>query len=83
MNDKSRGHTMNAQRTQAEKSYKTALATWNKLASGTDLAAWEKADAELAQKRTALIAAETAHPTFVETKRANNLLRLRNRGLDV
>ncbi len=74
---------MNAQRTQAEKSYKAALAIWNKLATGNDLAAWEKADADLAQKRTELIAAENAYPTFAETKRANNLLRLRNRGLDV
>lgn len=74
---------MNAQRTQAEKNYKAALATWNKLASGTDLAAWEKADAVLTLARKELIAAENAYPTYAERKRENNRLRLGNRGLEI
>lgn len=74
---------MNTQRAKAENEYKAALAAVRVAESGTDEAAWNKANAILGAARTALISAETAFPTFAETKRNNRELTLRNRGLDI
>lgn len=74
---------MTAERKQLEKDYKAALAVWNKLALGNDLAAWEQADLALNICRKNLVESELSSPTLKEIKQRNNLLRLRNRGLDV
>ena len=69
-------------RKQAEREYANALQA---LRSAEDISeqAYESAKAALANARTNLIAAEEATPTAAEVKKANNLMRLRNRGLDV
>ena len=74
---------MQATRKQAQKAYDAALEKVRSAENGTDFDAWEKANAELAAARTALIAAEQANPTPAEIKRQNEKLRLRNRGMDV
>ena len=78
-------------RTQATANYKAAVAARRALESATlaDFteeefnAAYASACAVEKTARSALVSAEIAAPTFAETKRANNTLRLRNRGLDV
>jgi len=70
-------------RKDAEKIYNAALAAVKVAETGTDIEAYNKADAKLTEARIALIAAETAYPTKDETRRSNELYRLRNRGLDV
>lgn len=73
---------MNTARTQAQRNYNSALAAVRAAECGTDEAAWAAADAVLTAARNALLNAEEMFPTSAETKRAANLLRLRNRGLD-
>lgn len=73
---------MNAQRLQAQKTYDAALKAVRATESGTDLAAWEAASKVLDAARSALVAAEKANPLPAEIRRENNMLRLRNRGLD-
>jgi hypothetical protein len=73
---------MNAQRLQAQKTYDAALKAMRATEMGTDLAAHEAACRVLDTARSALVAAEMAHPLPAEIRRENNMLRLRNRGLD-
>ena len=70
-------------RKDAEKIYNAALTAVKLAECGTDLEAYNKADAKLTEARTALIAAETTYPTKDESRRTNELYKLRNRGLDV
>jgi len=73
---------MNANRVEAEKAYKAALAAVKKAELGTDLAAYGAADAKLSIARTAAIAAGNAYPTRDEVRRSSEYRRLRNRGYD-
>lgn len=73
---------MNTQRLQAQKAYDAALKEVKITELGADLAAWEAANKVLDSARAALVAAEKAHPLPAEVRRENNMLRLRNRGLD-
>ena len=78
-------------RTQANAQYKSAVAARRDLESATlaDFteeefnAAYAKACKAEQIACAALVEAEIAEPTKAETKRANNTLYLRNRGLDV
>ena len=83
LDHKKGGNTMNTQRAKADREYKAALEAVKATESGTDEAAWNKANAVLDAARTALISAEMAYPTFAETKRSNRVFTLRNRGLDI
>ena len=69
-------------RKQAEREYNNALSA---LRASEEISeqAYELAKTELAVARTNLIAAEANEPTSAEVKKANNTMRLRNRGLDV
>jgi hypothetical protein len=73
---------MNTTRQQAERTYQAALTAVRAAESGRDEQAWLAAEAALSVARRALIDAEAKYPTAKETKRAANVLRLRNRGLD-
>ena len=68
-------------RKQAEREYNEALAAVRK-AEDVSERAYESAKSALAIARTNLIAAEADQPTPAEIKKANNIMRLRNRGLD-
>ncbi len=70
------------QRKIAERNHAAALAALRLAESGTDLAAWEAAEAAATITRRALVEAEMTYPTFIESKRAARSLNLRNRGLD-
>jgi hypothetical protein len=74
---------MNTTRKQAEASYQAALSAVRAAESGSDLAAWEAANAVLTAARTALIAAEAEFPTAAEVKRESRRQWLRNTGHDV
>jgi hypothetical protein len=68
-------------RKQAEREYANALQV---LRTAEDISeqAYEAAKIALANARTNLIAAESDQPTTAEVKKENNIMRLRNRGLD-
>lgn len=70
-------------RKQAETEYKKALAEWNTAANGNSEESFLSADAKLTEARRNLVAAEIAEPTYKETKKQNELLKLRNRGYDI
>lgn len=74
---------MNATRKLAQAKYDAALKVLRAAENGADEQVWIDADVGLSIARQELIAAEEQYPTPAETKRSNNLLRLRNRGLDV
>jgi hypothetical protein len=69
-------------RQHAERNYKAALAAV-RAAEDVSETAWVAAKADLDKARRDLISAEEAFPTSKEVRRAANVLRLRNRGLDV
>lgn len=73
---------MNADRKVAQREYEAALATVRVAEGGTDEAAYNDAAKALAVARTNLIAAEATYPTAKESRRANRVFTLRNRGLD-
>jgi hypothetical protein len=75
--------TMIAQRIQAKKRYEEALKAVRIAEKNENLQEWEAADAFLTVARRELVSAEMAHPTNREKKKENELLWLRNRGLDV
>jgi len=69
-------------RLDAEKAYKKALADWNKSQFISE-EAFNAADAALYIARKNLVDTEIKQPTYKEIKKQNEVLRLRNRGLDV
>lgn len=69
-------------RKQAEREYAKAVAA-ARAAEDISEADYESAKSALAIARTNLIAAEANSPTIAEVNKANNVMRLRNRGLDV
>jgi hypothetical protein len=74
---------MTTTRQKAEKTYQAALSAVRAAESGSDLAAWEAANAVLANARTALIEVEAQFPTAAEVKREARRQWLRNTGHDV
>jgi DMSO/TMAO reductase YedYZ molybdopterin-dependent catalytic subunit len=72
---------MNAERINATRKYAAALRVVKAAELGSDLAAWQAADAALAHARTALVAAEIKWPTKAETSRERRTIMMSNRGL--
>lgn len=74
---------MNITRKEAEKNYKDAISDMHSASYGTSPAAYDEARDRADKCRTILVNAEIMYPTKKELHRANNTLRLRNRGLDI
>jgi hypothetical protein len=74
---------MNPIRKAAQDRYEAALRAVRIAEQGTDEQAYADADAALTIARRASCEADAEYPTPQEQKRAANLLRLRNRGLDI
>lgn len=73
---------MHADRIAAEKKYRDATKAFHAAANGTDEAAFYAADEARMVAMREWIATEEKYPTPKESKRAANVLRLRNRGMD-
>ncbi len=67
----------------AKKEYDEALKEWNLASSGNCEIRFNNADLRLSIARVELVKFEIANPTYKETKKQNEILRLRNRGLDI
>ena len=72
---------MNAERINASRKYAVALKSERAAGMGSDLAAWEKANAALTLARNALVAAEMRYPTKQEVARERRAIEMSNRGL--
>ena len=72
---------MNAERINASRKYAAALRVVKIAELGTNLAAWQAADAALSDARTALVAAEIKWPTKAESTRERRTIMMSNRGL--
>jgi hypothetical protein len=72
---------MHAERINASRKYAAALRLVKTAELGVNLAAWQAADAALADARTALVAAEIKWPTKAETSRERRAIEMSNRGL--
>lgn len=66
---------MSPQRKAAESRYKAARKEWDRTSSGTDLAAWELAEASLETARRELAQAEVDFPTAAENAAAEKSAR--------
>jgi hypothetical protein len=75
--------TMTAERINASRKYQAALRVVKSAELGSDLAAWEAADAALSDARKALVAAEAKWPTKAESNRERRELDRGNRGLRI
>jgi len=71
---------MHAERINASRKYQAALRVVRAAEMGSDLAAWESADAALVAARNALVAAEIKWPTKVEAARERREIEMSNRG---
>jgi hypothetical protein len=60
---------MHAERINASRKYQAALRVWRAAGMGSDLAAWEAADAAMIAARDALVASEIKWPTKAESNR--------------
>ena len=74
---------MHAERINASRKYQAALRVWRAAGMGSDLAAWEAADADMEAARNALVAAEIKWPTKAEVARERRELDRGNRGMRV
>jgi hypothetical protein len=74
---------MNAERINASRKYQAALRVVRVAEMGSDLAAWEAAEAACIAARDALVAAEIKWPTKSEVARERRELDRGNRGLRV
>ena len=72
---------MNAERINASRKYAAALKAERAAGMGSDLAAWEKAEAARIEARDALVAAEMRYPTKQEVARERRAIEMSNRGL--
>ena len=70
-------------RSQADINYKRALRKWNEASKGDSEEEFNIADYELNEARAMLVEYELMQPTYKEMKKEDEILRLRNRGLDV
>ncbi len=75
------GDMKHAARIEAEKKVATAAAAMKRAEMGTDETAYLAAAAAWKASVAELVAAEMAHPTYRETARRENRIRLENRGL--
>ncbi len=71
---------MHAERINASRKYQAALRVVRAAEMGTDLAAWEAADAALVAARNALVVAEIKWPTKGESNRERREIEMSNRG---
>ena len=71
---------MHAERINALRKYEAALKAERAAGMGSDLAAWENAEAARLVARDALVAAEMRYPTQQEIKRERDSIRRANMG---
>lgn len=72
---------MHAERINASRKYDAALKAERAAGMGSDLVAWEKAEAARIEARDALVAAEMQYPTKQEVARERRAIEMSNRGL--
>ena len=72
---------MHAERINASRKYEAALKAERAAGMGSDLAAWEKAEAAKIVARNALVAAEMRYPTKQEIARERREIEMSNRGI--
>ena len=74
---------MHAERINANRKYQAALRVVRAAEMGSDLAAWEAADAARIAARNALVAAEIKWPTKAESNRERREIDRGNRGMRI
>jgi len=74
---------MHAERINASRRYQAALRVSRVAGMGSDIAAWEAAEAALVAARSALVAAEIKWPTKAEANRERREIDRGNRGMRI